>query len=49
MHYSDALKQNIALATLGDFGYQRALLAGSPELGPGALTYALEYQHSDGP
>jgi hypothetical protein len=49
MAYSDALKQPIALATLGDLGYQRALLAGSPELGPGALTYALEYQHSDGP
>ncbi len=49
MHYRDALPQRIALATLGDFGYQRALLAGSPELGAGALTYALEYQHSDGP
>jgi outer membrane receptor protein involved in Fe transport len=49
MAYSDALKQPIALATLGDLGYQRALLAGSPALGPGALTYALEYQHSDGP
>ncbi|GMW07009.1 MAG: hypothetical protein AMXMBFR8_18050 [Nevskiales bacterium] len=49
MAYSDALKQNIALGTLGDFGYQRALLAGSPALGPGALTYGLEYQHSDGP
>jgi len=41
MHYTQGLKQSIALATLGDFGYQRALLAGSPELGPGALTYAL--------
>jgi len=49
MLYTDGLKQRIALATLGDYGYQRALLAGSPELGPGALTYALEYQHSDGP
>ena len=49
MHYTQALKQSIALATLGDFGYQRALLAASPVLGPGALTYALEYEHSDGP
>jgi len=49
MAYVDALKQRIALATLGDFGYQRALLAGSPEVGDGTLTYALEYQHSDGP
>ncbi|MBN8511006.1 MAG: TonB-dependent receptor [Burkholderiales bacterium] len=49
MFYGDAVKQRIALATLGDYGYRRALLAGSPQLGPGALTYALEYQHSDGP
>ena len=34
---------------LGDFGYQRALLAGSPTLRPGVFTYGLEYLHSDGP
>ena len=49
MHYTQALKQSIALATLGDYGYRRALLAASPALGPGALTYALEYEHADGP
>jgi hypothetical protein len=49
MFYTDLLKQNIALGTLGSYGYQRALLAGSPMLGPGTLTYGLEYEHSDGP
>ena len=29
MHYTDGLKQGIALGTGGDFGYARALLAGS--------------------
>jgi outer membrane receptor protein involved in Fe transport len=49
MFITDRLKQNIALGTLGSYGYQRALLAGSPTLGPGTLTYGLEYEHSDGP
>ncbi len=49
MLYTDALKQNLALGTLGDFGYRRALLAGSPAAGPGTLTYGFEYQHADGP
>jgi outer membrane receptor protein involved in Fe transport len=49
MHYSTRLKQGIALGTLGDHGYQRALLAGSPQAGPGVATYALEYEHDDGP
>ncbi len=49
MHYTNRLKQGIALGTLGDYNYQRALLAGSPELGPGIVTYGLEYEHDDGP
>jgi len=49
IRYSEQLPQNLALGTLGDFGYQRALLAGSAAAGPGTLTYGLEYQHSDGP
>ena len=49
MHYTNRLKQSLALGTLGDYGYQRALLAGSPELGPGVVTYGLEYEHDDGP
>ena len=47
--YTDGLQQGIALGTLGDFGFKRAFLAGSPTLGSGVFTYGLEYQHSDGP
>ncbi len=49
MFYTDRMKQGIALGTLGDYGYQRALLAGSPQPGPGSVTYGLEYEHDDGP
>ncbi len=49
MFYTDGLKQGIALGSVGDFGYQRALLAGSPTVGAGVFTYGLEYLHSDGP
>jgi hypothetical protein len=47
--YADRLPANIAMATGGSFNYARALLAGSPELGPGFLVYGLEYQQNDGP
>ncbi len=49
MHYYDNMKEGIALGTGGDFGYARALLAGSTAAGPGVLTYGLEYLHNDGP
>jgi hypothetical protein len=49
MHLTSGLKQNMALGTVGDFGYERALLAGSPAVGDGVLTYGLELQHTDGP
>ena len=49
MSYSEALSEGLALGTAGDYGYQRALLAGSTATGPGTFTYGLEYQHSDGP
>jgi hypothetical protein len=49
MFVTEQLKQGIALGTLGSFNYQRALLAASPTLGPGILTFGLEYEHSDGP
>ena len=49
MFYADGLNENLALGTLGDFGYRRALLAGSPAAGPGRLTYGLEFVHADGP
>jgi hypothetical protein len=49
MDYSESLRQGLALGTLGDYGYQRALLAGSSALAAGRFTYGLEYLHSDGP
>jgi len=49
MHYVDRMKQGVALGTGGDFGYARALLAGSADAGPGVLTYGFEYMHNDGP
>jgi outer membrane receptor protein involved in Fe transport len=47
--YADGLKERLALGTLGDYGYARALLTGSDMLGPGTFTYGLEYLNSDGP
>ena len=49
MHYYDEMKQGIALGTGGDYGYGRALLAGSAPSGPGILTYGLEALHNNGP
>ena len=49
MHYHDRMPEGIALGTGGDYGYARALLAGSARAGPGTLTYGLEYLHNDGP
>jgi outer membrane receptor protein involved in Fe transport len=49
MHYFENMKEGVALGTGGDFGYARALLAGSAAAGPGVLTYGLEYLHNDGP
>ncbi len=48
-HYLDRMKENLASATAGDFGFRRVLLAGSPEPGHGKLLYALELEHNDGP
>ena len=49
INLTTGLKPGTALVTLGDEKYQRALLAGSHELGPGTLTYGLELVHTDGP
>jgi outer membrane receptor protein involved in Fe transport len=49
MRYFDRMKQGIAIGTLGDYGYARALLAGSADAGPGVVTYGFEYLHNDGP
>jgi hypothetical protein len=49
IHVVNRLAQSIALAQVGLFGFVRALVADSPEVGPGNLLYALEYNHYDGP
>ena len=48
-HYYERLKDDFAQLTAGGFNYRRALLAGSPEMGPGTLLYALELAGNDGP
>src|SRR5690349_23033499 len=48
-HYFDRMKENLASATAGDFGYRRVLLAGSPKPENGNLLYALELVNNDGP
>jgi hypothetical protein len=45
----NTLPEGIANMQLGQFGYARALIADSPQVGPGTLLYALEYNHYDGP
>ena len=49
IHLTQGLNQGIALVTLGDEKYARGLLAGSPQLGDGTLTYGLELVHTDSP
>lgn len=49
LNYADTLKQGIAVATTGENGYHRALLADSFKLGSGNTLYAMEYLHNDGP
>jgi outer membrane receptor protein involved in Fe transport len=44
-----ALDGTLAQIGLGQNGYQRTLLAGSPAAGSGHLLYALEVFHNDGP
>jgi hypothetical protein len=44
-----ALPQGIANLRLGMFNDARALVAASPQVGPGTLLVALEYSHYDGP
>ena len=47
--YFRRLEQGLAQITLGENGYARSLLAGSPELAGGRLLYGLELFHNDGP
>lgn len=47
--YFRRLPASLAQLTLGENGYARSLLAGSPVLGDGHLLYGLELFHNDGP
>ena len=49
INYYQTLPQNIASATLGEYGYQRLFLAGSTQMGAGNLLAGLEVLHDDGP
>lgn len=49
VYYARRLPQSLASLGWGGDGYRRLLFAGSPEAGPGRLTYALEAQTYDGP
>jgi len=47
--YANRLTKDIASVTLGQDGFTRAMLAGSPELLGGTLLYALESLENEGP
>jgi outer membrane cobalamin receptor len=47
--YANRLVKDLAGVTLGQDGFRRALLAGSPDLLGGTLLYALELMDNDGP
>ncbi|MEI7804953.1 MAG: TonB-dependent receptor [Hyphomicrobiales bacterium] len=47
--YVDRLEKNIALATIGSFGYRRALVGGSTQLANGSLIAAMEANTYNGP
>lgn len=49
LDYFRVLPQNFAEIGLGEEGWRRALVAGSPAVGDGNLLYGLEYYEYDGP
>lgn len=49
VRYDEQLTSSGGKLALGEDGYQRAFVAGSPAAGKGRLLYALEAQRNDGP
>lgn len=49
IEYFRKMESNLAQVTVGQNGYVRSLLAGSPALGSANLLYGLELFHNDGP
>ncbi|WP_395010907.1 TonB-dependent receptor [Undibacterium sp.] len=47
--YTKRLKQDIIVAGVGQYGYARALLAGSPAFADGHVLYAIEAMKNNGP
>ena len=47
--YASRLVKDVGSLTLGEDGFARALVAGSPDLAGGTLLYALEGMRNDGP
>jgi len=47
--YANRLVRDVATLSVGQNGYARTALAASKDAGGGALTYALELLHNDGP
>jgi hypothetical protein len=47
--YANRLVRDVATVSVGQNGYARTALAASTDAAGGALTYALELQHNDGP
>ena len=49
VEYVDTLPKTLVSLGVGENGYSRGLIAGSPEVAGGHLLYALELFHNDGP
>ena len=49
IEYANSLPKGVASATVGSYGYERALFANSPSIGDGHLLYAIEAVGYDGP
>src|SRR5262249_22569642 len=49
IHYFNKLPANLAQVTVGPYEYGRAVVAASPQLGPGNLLIGVEALHNNGP
>jgi outer membrane receptor protein involved in Fe transport len=49
IHYAESLPNTLAELGIGTEKYGRALIVGSPELGPGRVVYGIELYHDNGP
>ena len=49
VQYADTLPNTLVSLGIGENGYRRGLIAGSPKVADGNLLYALELFHNDGP